>query len=131
MSNLYRVARPAGGPQDRGLFPVVFEIARLTVGTSFWYDTHRVFYTGGIFVPLNELASPERIVGEREVRRAILKGTLRKLFVAADADPIRAASLVKEAEAAGAEVERAESRLLLGRACAIDRSATAAGLLRR
>ena len=80
---------------------------------------------------LNELAVPERAVGEKEVLRAMRRGALRKLFVAMDADPARLASLLREAEAAGVEVERAESRVILGRACAIDRSAMAAGLLKR
>ncbi|RRD63074.1 50S ribosomal protein L7ae [Fretibacterium sp. OH1220_COT-178] len=82
-------------------------------------------------MPLNELAVAERIVGEKEARRALSKGLLRKLFVAADAEPGRLDSLLRDAEAAGVEVERVESRLILGRACAIDRSASAAGLLKR
>lgn len=82
-------------------------------------------------MPLNELAVAERIVGEKEARRALSKGLLQKLFVAADAEPGRLDSLLRDAEAAGVEVERVESRLILGRACAIDRSASAAGLLKR
>ena len=82
-------------------------------------------------MPLNELAVAERVVGEKEVRRALSKGLLRKVFVALDADPVRVGALLDDAEAAGVEVERVESRLILGRACAIDRSAAAAGLLKR
>lgn len=82
-------------------------------------------------MPLNELAVAERIVGEKEVRRALSKGLLRKVFIALDADSERRRSLLSEAEAAGVEVEQVESRLILGRACAIDRSAAAAGLLKR
>jgi large subunit ribosomal protein L7A len=88
-------------------------------------------YTGGIFVPLNELAVTERVTGEREVRRALEKGALRKLFVALDSDAAIFEKLVEKAEAMGVEVERVDSKLRLGRACAIDRSAAAAGLLRR
>ena len=81
-------------------------------------------------MPLNELAVPERVIGEKEVLRALERGTLRKLFVAADSDPARLNSILRKAEAAGVEVERTDSRVVLGRACAIDRSAMAAGLLR-
>jgi len=85
-------------------------------------------HKGGIFVPLSELAVPERVVGEREVRRAIEKGILRKLFVAADGDekvtkPVREAAAEK-----GIEVEEVDSKLKIGRACAIDRPAAVAGL---
>ncbi|MBR1672875.1 MAG: ribosomal L7Ae/L30e/S12e/Gadd45 family protein [Fretibacterium sp.] len=81
-------------------------------------------------MPLNELAVPARVTGEKEVLRALERGTLRKLFVAMDSDPARLAPLLRKAEAAGVEVERTDSRVVLGRACAIDRSAMAAGLLR-
>ena len=82
-------------------------------------------------MPLNELAVAERVVGEKEVRRALSKELLRKVFVALDADVERSGALLADVEAAGVEVERVESRLILGRACAIDRSAAAAGLLKR
>lgn len=82
-------------------------------------------------MPLNELAVAERIVGEKEVRRALSKGLLRKVFVALDTEEGRRRALMTDAEAAGVEVEQVESRLILGRACAIDRSAAAAGLLKR
>ncbi|MDR3264568.1 MAG: ribosomal L7Ae/L30e/S12e/Gadd45 family protein [Synergistaceae bacterium] len=82
-------------------------------------------------MPLNELAVTERVTGEREVRRALEKGTLRKLFVALDSDAAVYGKLLEKAEATGVEVERVDSKLKLGRACAIDRSAAVAGLLRR
>lgn len=82
-------------------------------------------------MPLNELAVAERVVGEKEVRRALSRGVLRKVFVALDADAEKSRALLLDAEAAGVEVEQVESRLILGRACAIDRSAAAAGLLKR
>ena len=37
-------------------------------------------------MPLSELAAAERVVGEKEVRRALAKGLLRKVFVAIDAE---------------------------------------------
>lgn len=82
-------------------------------------------------MPLNELAVPNRVTGEREVRRALERKALKKLFVATDGDAEMIRSLVEAAEAEGVEVEKVESKLRLGRACAIDRSAIAAGLLRR
>ena len=103
----------------------------MTSAFSFCYDIARVSNTGGILVPLSELAVAERVVGEKEVRRALAKGLLRKVLVAIDAQSGRGEALLADAETAGVEVEQVESRLTLGRACAIDRSAAAAGLLKR
>jgi large subunit ribosomal protein L7A len=77
---------------------------------------------------LNELAVPGRIVGEREVRRAMAKGILGKIFIAADGDAKTLKGLLDMAMSSGIEVEKTESKLKLGRACAIDRPAAVAGL---
>ena len=79
-------------------------------------------------MPLNELAVPERVVGEREVRRAIEKGILRKMFVAADSDEKVIKPMREAVVGLGVEVEEVDSKLKLGRACAIDRPAAVAGL---
>ena len=81
-------------------------------------------------MPVNELAVPERVVGEREVRRAIEKGLLRKLFVAADGDEKVTKPVRETAVGLGVQVEDVDSKLKLGRACAIDRPAAVAGLLK-
>ena len=81
-------------------------------------------------MPLNELAVPERIVGEREVRRAMEKGILRKVFVATDSDDKLTKPVRDVAVGLGVEVEEVDSKLKLGRACAIDRPAAVAGLLK-
>ena len=81
-------------------------------------------------MPLNELAVPERVVGEREVRRAIEKGTLRKLFVAMDCDEKVTKPVREVASKMEVEVEEVDSKLKLGRACAIGRPAALAGLLK-
>ncbi|MDR1730786.1 MAG: ribosomal L7Ae/L30e/S12e/Gadd45 family protein [Synergistaceae bacterium] len=80
-------------------------------------------------MPLNELAVTERIAGEREVRRALEKKNLKKLFIALDSDLAGAGELEEAAKTAGVEVEKVDSKLKLGRACAIDRPAAVAGLL--
>jgi large subunit ribosomal protein L7A len=82
-------------------------------------------------VPLNELAVPERVVGEREVRRALNKNLLRKIFVAMDSDGKFTESFLATAAELGIEVEEVDSKLKLGRACAIDRPAAVVGLLKR
>ena len=81
-------------------------------------------------MPLNELAVPERVVGEREVRRAMKKDLLKKVFVAVDSDVKVIKGILETAAKSGVQVEEVDSKLQLGRACAIDRSAAVAGLLK-
>ncbi|MDR2180260.1 MAG: ribosomal L7Ae/L30e/S12e/Gadd45 family protein [Synergistaceae bacterium] len=81
-------------------------------------------------MPLNELAVPERVVGEREVRRALNKNLLRKIFVATDSDAKIIAGFLAAAAELRVEVEEVDSKLKLGRACAIDRPAAVVGLLK-
>jgi large subunit ribosomal protein L7A len=81
-------------------------------------------------VPLDELAVPGRVVGEREVRRAMLKGLLAKVFIAEDSDAKTLEGLYETMAAFGVEVEKTDSKLKLGRACAIGRPAMVAGLIK-
>ncbi|MDR1376155.1 MAG: ribosomal L7Ae/L30e/S12e/Gadd45 family protein [Synergistaceae bacterium] len=81
-------------------------------------------------MPLNELAVPERVVGEREVRRALNKNLLRKIFIAADSDAKIIENFMMSAAESRIEVEEVDSKLKLGRACAIDRPAAVVGLLK-
>jgi large subunit ribosomal protein L7A len=118
-------------------------IPPLTDETFFWYYYRCAFVRyGGIVVSLSELAVPERVVGEREVRRAMALNLLRKIFVAEDDALLQKqrrarggvktfVDVIKAAELAGIEIEKVDSRVALGRACAIDRPASVAGLRTR
>jgi large subunit ribosomal protein L7A len=77
---------------------------------------------------LRELAVQGRVVGEREVRRAMTKGLLGKIFIASDSDAKTLRGILEAAASSGVEVEKVDSRLKLGRACAIGRPAAVAGL---
>lgn len=79
-------------------------------------------------MPLNELAVPNRLVGVRSVRKALAAGNLKKLFLAKDARRSLISDLEASAREAGTQIEWAESMVLLGRACAINRGAAAAGI---
>ena len=89
---------------------------------------HGAFCTGGFIMPLNEFASQLRVVGEREVRRALRAKRLKKLFVARDGELERIKDVMSEAERQGISVEWADDKVRLGRACAISRSALVAGI---
>jgi len=79
-------------------------------------------------VPLHELAVPYRVVGAKAVKKALEKRSVRKVFIAKDADPSISDALLEQAVNAGVEIEWAESKVILGRACAIDRPASAAAI---
>jgi large subunit ribosomal protein L7A len=81
-------------------------------------------------LPLNELAVPERVTGERQVRRKLEAGRLAKLFIAEDADPAMVGPLEAEARRQDIPVERVSDMVRLGRACAISRGASVAGIER-
>ncbi len=77
---------------------------------------------------LQELAVPSRVTGERQVRRYLQRGELLKLFIADDADSGIVSQILAEAQEKSIPVERVASMVLLGRACAISRGASVAGI---
>ncbi len=79
-------------------------------------------------MPLSELASPERVAGKKQVSRLLAKGKLAKIFIAEDADIKGLEHIITEAEQQNVSIEYVGSKLFLGRACAISRSASVAGL---
>ncbi|NLA90806.1 MAG: 50S ribosomal protein L7ae [Synergistaceae bacterium] len=81
-------------------------------------------------MPLNELAVPERITGVRQIRRKLEAQALKKLFIARDADNALVAPIEAEARRQGIPVEWADDMIRLGRACAISRGASVAGICR-
>ena len=72
-------------------------------------------------MPLNELVVPERVTGERQVRRKLEAGRLAKLFIAEDADPAMVGPLETEARRQEIPVESVSDMVRFGRACAISR----------
>ena len=73
-------------------------------------------------------ASANRVVGTKQVLRAIKAGTLSRVYVANDSDTFLFQRIVRAAEAAGVPVTRVASMKELGRACGVDVSAAAAGI---
>lgn len=81
-------------------------------------------------MPLNELASPRRIVGTNVVLRKLKAGEVGKVFLSEEADSRFTAEILAEAEKQEVPVEWAEGSLQLGRACAVTRKTAAAALLK-
>ena len=78
---------------------------------------------------LRELKNSPRVVGVKQLRKAIGKGEIRRVFLADDADP----AITEPIEALAGERElpvvRVRTMKELGEACGIAVGASAAGLL--
>lgn len=68
---------------------------------------------------LNELEHTAKVVGVKQVRRALANGRVKRLYLAKDADPQLTQPLERQAAEAGAEVVWADAMKALGRACGI------------
>ena len=78
---------------------------------------------------LDELKSAKKVVGVKQLRRALGAGSVRKVFLADDADPRLTEPLAEQCEEKGVELERVASMKELGKAGGIDIGAAAAGIL--
>ena len=78
---------------------------------------------------LEELNYAARIVGVKQLRRALADGRVRKVFLADDADPALTDPIREACTLAGIPVETAASARQLGQACGISVAATAAGVI--
>ena len=79
---------------------------------------------------LDELKSAKKVVGVKQLRRALNAGTVRKAFLAGDADPRLTEPLAEQCAALGVECVPVPSMKELGKAAGIDIGAAAAGILR-
>ena len=79
---------------------------------------------------LSELKTRRRLVGIKQIRKAIEARTVEKIFLADDADPAITAPVAREAAQAGVTCVRVATMRELGQACAIDVGASAAAILK-
>ena len=70
-----------------------------------------------------------KVVGTKQVLRALKTGSLQRVYVANDADTFLFQQVIRAAEAAGVPAVRVASMKELGEACGVEVSAAAAGLL--
>lgn len=68
---------------------------------------------------LNELESAAKVVGVKQVRRALANGQAKRLYLAKDADPSLTGPLERQAAEQGMDLIWADSMKALGRACGI------------
>ena len=77
---------------------------------------------------LDELKTAQKIVGARQLLKAIRKGDVRKVLLAKDADPWITEPVRLLAEEYGVETLWVETTSELGTACGIAVGASAAGI---
>ena len=69
-----------------------------------------------------------RVIGSKQVQRALKLGSLARVYVAEDIDTFLYQKVTRAAEAAGVPVHAVKSSLELGRACGLEIASAAAGL---
>ena len=79
---------------------------------------------------LSELSTANKVVGAKQVKRALSDGRAGKVFLAADADPRVTEPLAGLAGEKGVAVEQVPSMKELGTACGIAVGSAAAALVR-
>ena len=78
---------------------------------------------------LHELRNHQKIVGMKQLRKALLRGGVARVYLAQDADPAVTMPLAELAQANGVEIHWGGKMHDLGRACNIDVGAAAAATL--
>ena len=78
---------------------------------------------------LSELKNSPKVVGVRQLRKAVGRGEIRRVFLADDADPAVTEPVEALARDCAVPVTRVPSMRELGQACGIAVGASAAGLL--
>lgn len=79
---------------------------------------------------LTELSTSAKVVGAKQVRRAIESGKAVKVFLASDADPRITGPLALLAREKGVVVEQSGAMKELGKACSLAVGAAVAALVK-
>ena len=80
---------------------------------------------------LDELKTEKKVVGIKQLRRALTDQTAELVFLAKDADPALTEPLMTQCREGGVEVVSDVTMAELGKACGISVGAAAAAILRR
>ena len=79
---------------------------------------------------LEDLKTAKKVVGCKQLRRALSEDRAVVVFLADDADPMLTAPLALQSTMQGVEIVRADTMEQLGRACGISVSAACAAIVR-
>ena len=78
---------------------------------------------------LEELKTDCKVVGIKQIKKALAAGKVKKVFIARDADPALTQPLLAQCKASGITLEKVSSMRQLGDACEISVSAAAAAIV--
>ena len=78
---------------------------------------------------LEELKTANKVVGVKQLRKALNSGEAKKVFIACDADPVLTEPLIKECEKLHVTVVPVPTMKQLGAACSISVDAAVAAIL--
>lgn len=81
-------------------------------------------------MPLEEIKDYPRVIGSKQVKKAISRNEARKVFIAADAEPHIVEAIKKLCQAKEVEFEMAESMEKIGKHCRIDVGSATVALLK-
>ena len=79
---------------------------------------------------LSELKTRRKLVGIKQIRKALKENTVETIFLAADADPALTGPLASQAEREQSPRVSVPTMKELGAACGIDVAASAAAILK-
>ena len=79
---------------------------------------------------LTDLNTPNKVVGVKQLKKALRDGSAKKVFVAQDADPKFIDPICESCRSAAVPVESVPTMAELGKACGIEVGAAVAALLR-
>lgn len=79
---------------------------------------------------MHDLVSPYKLIGTKQVLRAVNEGKLEKAYIAKDSDVDIRDKIIAACKKKGVPFEEVSSMLDLGRACGIEVGAAVAGVLK-
>ncbi|MEN6462316.1 MAG: ribosomal L7Ae/L30e/S12e/Gadd45 family protein [Syntrophomonas sp.] len=80
-------------------------------------------------MPLDELKSRNKVIGSKQVKKAVSQGMVRKVFIAADAEPHIIEPLRQLCSQNQVEIIMIETMQVLGQACGIEVGSATVALL--
>lgn len=80
-------------------------------------------------MPLDDLKQSIRVIGAKQVKKAITRGIVSKVFIAGDAEPHVVEPILQLCRLHQVEVEMVNSKKTLGEACGIDVGSATVALL--
>jgi len=79
---------------------------------------------------LEEIENSKKVVGSKQVKKAVTKGTARRVYLAMDAEPHITRPLIEICQQYEVDVEMIETMVEIGHACGIEVGSAAVALLK-